>query len=289
MLQVARLSPKLLGDATELVADFVQSQLNSDGGFCDRAGKSDLYYTVFGIECLRALRLDLPYPRIIPYLEQFGAGDDLDFVHRCCLARCWAHMPPEQQGSLPRQELAKNIELFRSADGAYDTKKDSKQGSVYASFLALGAMQDLGAGPLDRQDQFLQTINDLKAKDGGFANQLSMPMGLTPPTTAAVAIFHQLLHPIDKDIGDWLLSRHYPEGGFFATPMAPLPDLLSTATALHALAIMKVPMDAIKEPCLDFIDSLWTNRGGFFGQWSDDHIDCEYTYYALLSLGHLSI
>ncbi|MDF1664134.1 MAG: prenyltransferase/squalene oxidase repeat-containing protein, partial [Planctomycetota bacterium] len=219
MLQVARLSPKLLGEATELVADFVQSQLNSDGGFSDRAGKSDLYYTVFGIECLRALRLDLPHPRIIPYLEQFGVGDDLDFVHRCCLARCWAHMPEESQGPLDRPGLARNIELFRSADAAFDTKKNSKQGSVYATFLALGALQDLKQGDLDQQAALIQTIVDLKAKDGGFANQLSMPMGLTPPTTAAVAIFHQLLHPVDPAIGDWLLSRHYPAGGFFATPM----------------------------------------------------------------------
>ena len=45
----------------------------------------------------------------------------------------------------------------------------------------------------------------------------------------------------------------------------------------------------IREPCLDFVDSLWTNRGGFFGTWADDAADCEYTYYALLALGHLSL
>jgi hypothetical protein len=40
---------------------------------------------------------------------------------------------------------------------------------------------------------------------------------------------------------------------------------------------------------LDFVDSLWTNRGGFFGSWLDDTLDCEYTYYGLLALGHLTI
>ena len=43
------------------------------------------------------------------------------------------------------------------------------------------------------------------------------------------------------------------------------------------------------ETCLDFIDTLWTARGGFFGHWEDTHLDCEYTYYALLALGHLSL
>ena len=71
-------------------------------------------------------------------------------------------------------------------------------------------------------------------------------------------------------------------------PGAPIPDLLSTATALHALAGMQVPLAGLREPCLDFVDSLWTNRGGFYGHWSDDAIDTEYTYYALLSIGHLT-
>jgi hypothetical protein len=45
----------------------------------------------------------------------------------------------------------------------------------------------------------------------------------------------------------------------------------------------------VKEPCLDFVDSLWTSTGGFYGNWADDAVDCEYTYYGLLALGHLSL
>ena len=70
-------------------------------------------------------------------------------------------------------------------------------------------------------------------------------------------------------------------------PGAPMPDLLSTATALHALAGMHVDLEPIQEPCLDFLDSLWSGRG-FCGSWADDAVDCEYTYYGLLALGHLS-
>ena len=49
MLQVARLACKVLGDSTELTRRFLYGQINEDGGFKDRAGKSDLYYTVFGL------------------------------------------------------------------------------------------------------------------------------------------------------------------------------------------------------------------------------------------------
>ena len=47
MLQVARLAPNLLLDACDLVAEFVRSQFDPQtGGFLDRAGNPDLYYTV---------------------------------------------------------------------------------------------------------------------------------------------------------------------------------------------------------------------------------------------------
>ncbi len=71
-------------------------------------------------------------------------------------------------------------------------------------------------------------------------------------------------------------------------PKAPIPDLLSTATALHALAGLERDLSPVRESCLDFIDTLWSNEGGFHGHWSDDALDCEYTYYGLLALGHLS-
>ena len=40
MLQVARLSSKLLGESADLVANFLRGLQNEDGGFADRAGKS---------------------------------------------------------------------------------------------------------------------------------------------------------------------------------------------------------------------------------------------------------
>ena len=42
MLQVARLAPKSLGDATGLVGEYLRSQLTPSGGFADRAGGASL-------------------------------------------------------------------------------------------------------------------------------------------------------------------------------------------------------------------------------------------------------
>ncbi|MFO0808605.1 MAG: prenyltransferase/squalene oxidase repeat-containing protein [Gemmataceae bacterium] len=288
MLQVARLAPQALGESADLVAAFLRSQLNADGGFRNRAGDSDLYYTVFGLEGLLALRADLPAPAVAGYLRPFGDGDGLDFVHLGCLARCWAALPAAYWADVPADAILARVEACRSGDGGYAAEPGAADGTAYSCFVALGAYQDLGREMPDPAG-VVRCVNGLRAEDGGYANQHDLPYGLTPDAAAAATLLRQLGEPVPPDLADWLLARCHPEGGFFATPVTPLPDLLSTATALHALGGLQAPLDGIREPCLDFIDSLWTNRGGFHGSWADDDLDCEYTYYGLLALGHLSV
>lgn len=287
MLQVARLSPKLLGESAELVEAFLRSQQNPDGGFKDRSGNSDLYYTVFGMEALRALRKEESTP-VTDYLRSFGNGENLDIVHLACLIRCWANT---QRGVPPLDvaAIAKRLESYRTMDGGYNTIAKSADGTAYGCFLILNAYQDLQY-PMPRPDRLYECLQLLRADDGGYANQQDAPMGLTPSTAAACSILRHLDEPAPAGMPEWLLARQHPDGGFYATPMTPMPDLLSTATALHALSGMQVALEEpVREGCLDFIDTLWTNRGGFYGNWTDDVLDCEYTYYGLLALGHLSV
>ncbi len=279
MLQVARLAPTLLREAGEHVVDFLRGQFNGDGGVKDRAGKSDLYYTVFGLEGLIALRQEPPAEKVRPYLEAFGDGENLDLVHLTCLARCWAALGRGVLGAETARRLAARIESFRAPDGGY--------GSVYHGFLAFGSLQDLGV-ELPDPGGLGRSIASLAREDGSFGNQAGLPVGTTPTTAGAVTLLRNLGATVPAAAGEWLLARARPEGGFAASKDAPIPDLLSTATALHALAGMKVSFTHLKELCLDFVDTLWTGRA-FCGNWSDDIQDCEYTYYALLSLGHLSL
>jgi len=286
MLQVARLAPTQLGESRDLVAAFLRSLVTPDGRFQDRAGAGDLYYTVFGLDGLIALQEEAP-SGTRAYLEQFDAVEGLDFVHAACLARGWAglhHRPDPSRADA----LLRLVESCRSDDGGYATSSGATHGSAYAAFLALGVYQDLGLSipsPVD----LLTSLRALKAHDGSYANQPGAQTGLTTTTAAAVMVQRHLDAAPDRDAGVWLLDRCHESGGFYAARSAPMPDLLSTATALHALSSLHVPTGALREPCLDFVDTLWTNRGGFFGSWGDDIVDCEYTYYALLALGHLSL
>jgi hypothetical protein len=289
MVQVARLAPKLLGSSTELVVDFFNSQRGSDGGFCDRQGISDLYYTVFGIEGLMALQQPLPTDDLHRYVRSFGEGADLDFVHVACLARCWSALPGSLSSDCPRDVLLARIESCRTPDGGYGVVPKSDTGSLYGAFVAVQAYQDLGC-PIPDVDRLLEFVDSLRDSGGGFSQSRDLPVSLVPATAGAVALLRHLGgQAVDPRVGEWILSCFDPQGGFRPAPTAFVPDLLSTATALHSLAAMKVDLGERTDLCTDFIDTLWTNRGGFYGHWEDSHVDCEYSYYGLLALGHLSL
>jgi hypothetical protein len=267
MLQVARLAPKLLQEAAEPAAAFLRSQFNDDGGARDRAGTSDLYYTVFALDGLIALQQEPPTDRVRAYLRGFGDGDGLDFVHLACLARCWAALGKGALDADVSSALA--LRLFKGGNDG-----------VYHQFLKFGALEDLGAAT-DDPDGATEQILEHQSPDGSF-------LGTTPTTAGAVTLLHHLGADVPKSAVDWLYGRARPQGGFFPAADSPVPDLLSTATALHALAAAHAPLGALREPMVDFVDTLWNGKG-FCGSWADDTVDSEYTYYALLALGHLSL
>lgn len=284
MLQVARLAPRMLGDSASLVEGFVRGQRHESGGFVDRAGVPDLYYTVFGLDSLLALSTDLDVPLTRRFLDRYSADAALDFVHLCCLARCWTAVDQFERAL----ELLPRIERFRSRDGGYGPTVGLDQGTVYGSFLAAGAYLDLGRQPPDAM-AIVQSFKRLEVPGHAWANEARMTTGSTNATAAAMTLLRNLSVPVDQGVADWLMRQLHPQGGFLAMPGAPMPDLLSTATALHALAGFQVSLEAVGEACLDFLDSLWTNEGSFHGHWHEDLLDVEYTFYGLLALGHLSV
>jgi prenyltransferase beta subunit len=291
MIQVARLAPKLLGDSSELVEAFLRSQQSDDGGFSDRDGNSDLYYTVFGLDSLIALNVEVDFDRLESHLHGFGDGERLDFVHLCCLARAWSAMPDLNR--LPtetRAQICQRITGFRAEDGGYNPKAHSPSGTAYGAFLALGAHQDLRI-EFPEPLRAVQSLKFLETSDGAWTNDRLGPtkIGSTNATAAAITTLRNLNAPINRDVADWLMHRSHDQGGFRATPETPIPDLLSTATALHSLSGLEASIEPVKDSCLDFLDTLWTNDGSFYGNWTEETLDCEYTFYALLALGHLSL
>ena len=287
MLQVARLAPKMLGESAELVRAFLLSRLSPQGGFLDRDEKVDLYYSVFGIEGLLALQHELPRDLIKGWLASFGSGEGLDFVHLCCLARCWSAIDPRALSDEQRLQMAAHLETWRTPGGGFHPAQGRAQGSAYGCLLATAAYEDLML-PLPDEQAIRQCMDELCCANGGWTNEVALPIPNAPGTAAALALYRRKDWAAPALSLEWLRSCAHAEGGFRAFPLAPMPDLLSTAVSLHALDGAQADLSNLREPCLDFIDSLWNAEGGFHGNWTDDVIDCEYTYYGLLALGHLS-
>lgn len=288
LLQVARLAPRMLGDSADNVREFFTSQIENGAGK-DRSGDPDLYYTIFALAGMQALDMELPTAEVEEYLHSHGDGAALDFVHLSALARCWAAIGTKSMPAGLAKSILARVENFRKPDGGYDGDAKLRNGTAYGAFVALGAYEDLGLLPPDKL-KLIQALKLLESKDGAWSNIPNAPFGATNATAGAVTLLHHLGFPVNQEVGDWLLGVFHEQGGFLAVPRAPMPDLLSTATALHALAALdrRLP-SGIHERCLDFMDSLWSANGGFHGHWADDHLDAEYTFYGLLALGHLSL
>ena len=289
MLQVARLARSLLGDeACSLVEAYVRSQQNPDGGFRDREGISDLYYTSFAIDALSALQVDLPQDSLASFLDsKLADSSELDFVHLCCLARSFSALtkPPLPALLAP---VFEGIERYRTDDGGYNQSDEDETGSAYACFLAYGAYADHRLA-LPDPDGVARCLDSLSVAGGAWANDVELPIPNIPATAAAVTLCRNLRQPIPAETAGWILNSWHPSGGFLPFPGAPMPDLLSTAVALHALDGLQAGFAARTDAMLDFVDSLWTAAGGFHGTWDEEEFDIEYTYYGLLALGHLAL
>jgi prenyltransferase beta subunit len=283
---------RALGDSLETLCGFLRRRLAPEGGFPGRDGRRDLYYTVFGLEAALVLNVEVPCRRTREYLDSFGAGAALDFVHLVSLIRSQANLADARSAEITpstREAMTRHLLDYRSADGGFHTTRGAARGSAYGAFLALGGCQDLGVDCPDAE-ALVESIHSLQRPDGGFANEPAMTAGLTTATAAAVCVLHELRRPVPASALHWLLAHAHPCGGFTAlTPAGStgVPDLLSTATALHALSLVGVAADDTRDKHLDYLDSLWSPQGGFRGHAADEVVDCEYTYYGLLALGSL--
>ena len=221
------------------------------------------------------------------YLDSFGDGAKLDFIHLACLIRCRAVIGNTNDVTLNRQlEL---IEEYRTDDGGYQqTGKHLSTGSVYACFLAWLVYLDVGKNMPD-QKGLISCLDLCRLKDGSYANDLSVKAGSTTSTAAAVVLLCELGLPVGDDTVSQLLVRTVVSGGFLAGETAPIPDLLSTATALYALRRAGHDLGDSLEMHHDYVASLWNEDGGFAGNALDSESDCEYTYYALLALNSKKI
>lgn len=303
---------KLSDEAANQIKKYLEECLRPDGGFVDRAGNPDPYYSVFGYSLAFVFNLEIPVNKQEDFIENWLDNNEIDFVHAVSLVRCAllisALQLKSKGGILSKQlsgsalfknqiknriiketiqetnPLLKIIETYRSKDNGFNhNTKNADNASTYASFLAWALFQDLGIE--NKVSGITKSIISLQKNNGSFVNEVTSDSGITTATAAGLIMaLSTQKNGLEKSIS-WLKNMWINAGGFAAAEGVPIADLLSTSTALLALKIAGESMSLYSAKCEEFINLHWDNSGGFFGSVADLQPDCEYTYYALLALG----
>ncbi len=253
----------LTSGAREQVTGYVRSTLTGVGGFANRAGEPDLYYTLFGFFVAGMLDLSDLFSPVGRYVSEQARDGALDDVHLYCAAILSVKL--ENDGFIS-DELDKKIKS--------DIIRIQKDKTAYNAFLILMTCYYLkNYGCLYKFRKFAP----------GLKSGQSMPCAVN---AASVVIQKSLGNPVGRLVSE-ILALYDGKGGFRAVKNAPVADLLSTAVALYALSFAGYDLRKMKPDCLEFIDSLYCD-GGFAATLLDPDPDIEYTFYGLLALGSLA-
>jgi len=306
-----RLTERLAGGLSRLPhptrachAAYLQGKQNPDGGFPDREGGSDLYYTGFALRGLAVL--DALSPEVCTKAADFlrhsltrqaSVVDFYSLLYACLLVQAsggpdvLAHSPPDWP-----DRVAATLETFRTADGGYAKTPGNPGGSTYHTFLVGLCYEFLGRA-LPRPDEVKRFVLSRRREDGGFVEIAPMRRSGTNPTAAAVGLFQLLeqtgvVSPPTSEVRDgvikFLAEMPSDEGGMRANARAPLADLLSTFTATWTLEQLGALDRIDRSAALSYARSVEAEAGGFHGGLWDEGIDVEYTFYGLGVLGLLS-
>jgi prenyltransferase beta subunit len=271
-----------LGSLDELgraeVVSFIASQQNVDGGFQDRAGKSDLYYSLFGGMLLRAaetLAVSRKPGKSLPendsnrllssFLSNQSGVQVPGFIEKCCLV-------------LLQMEFGINwVPRIRSAFSLTRSFWKDRQ-SINLSYRGFVLFLTL--------DSLFPIRQILKIGAREMLRRISIDQHSPCSEVAARVVLGKMMNMYSSEDANLLKSFACESGGFKAFAHLDNSDMLSTAVAFFALDFSGCDLRILKPACLDFIQQNYA-EGAFLSGDGDPTRDLEYTFYGLLALGVL--
>ena len=245
----------------EIIVFLKQSQ-HTDGGFTDRAGYPDLYYSLFGSWLAQATGQEILLDKLKSYIEKQNA-ETLGVVEQMALL------------------------LIRS-----DLEKDSAEisaGKLFKLFFQQGKnihlsyrffLFTLVFDAIGKRKQLYYFI----ARIGlyFYKSKSDFPSSLM----AALLFARKKLGLRHEKSKQKLLDFALESGGFKSFLNIKNADMLSTGVALFSLAETKADLRLLKPASLGFIQENFI-QGAFLSGDGDQTRDLEYTFYGLLALGSL--
>ena len=270
---------QLSAEALTLVSQFVESKrVEGDVAFKNKSGEADLYYTVFGWLLFYVLGLELDTKKRKAFLNRWQA-DRLGLIHYAALMRCCLLDELMDKGKLLMAVFGSKRREIRPL-ASFNEVPQGDVHNPYSQFIWLGLLEDAGhAVEMD-----IAGLKVYRVKGKGYANAPAKAVGNLNATTAALSLMGQTTGWKKHAEVEILRDMQEDNGGFKASGIAPVADLLSTATALFVLKQYQVKP---RFSATDFITSHWLDNGGFAATLLDDASDVEYMFYGLLALGTL--
>ncbi len=284
--------------------DFLVSKQQPDGGFCGRAGGSDLYYTAFALRALAILGYEATTvtKQAADYLrEQLQASvsviDLISLVFAARLLESWTddHIFASADTNWPTA-VANQFEQLRRPDGGYAKTHEGHASSTYQTFLTALAYELLEL-PLPEPQRAAEFLLGQQRDDGGFVEISVMRRSGINPTAAAIGGL-LVLQPqleqtlltaeLSQDVAEFLLDNVTQEGGLRANTQIPIADLLSTYTGLQTVRDLGTWDQVDTEAITNFARSLRQESGGYLAAAWDEVADVEYTFYGLALEGLLA-
>ena len=283
-IRLLRTLPKgkalLSAEASAQVANFVETQkVEGEASFKNKSGAPDLYYTAFGWLLSYILELELDAKQRKAFLERWQE-EQLGLIHYAALMRCRLLDELMEKGKLRMAFSGIKPREVRALTSFHEVP----QGDIhnpYSQFIWRGLLEDTGHAeePMD-----LSGLEAYRVKGKGYANAPVQAMANLNATTAALSLWGQAMGWKQHAEVEALRDMQEDHGGFKASDVVPMADLLSTATALFVLQQYRVHP---RFNAVDFITSHWLDNGGFSATLLDETSDVEYVFYGLLALGTL--
>ena len=186
---------------------FFLSQQQADGGFCGRAGNSDLYYTAFALRGLAILGCDDEpvSKRAVGYLrgQLQQSVSVIDLISLIFAARLLESQMGASVFSDAANDWATSVahlfETLRRPDGGYAKTAEGHASSTYQTFLIALAYELLEL-PLPEPNRAAEFLLGQQRDDGGFVEIGVMRRSGTNPTAAAVGGLLVLQPQVDRSL-----------------------------------------------------------------------------------------
>lgn len=246
----------------EEIRIFIKSQQTREGGFADRGGRCDPYYTLFGGFVSEALDIKEVFPTLRKYIRDTARSGNPEGIYLHCMVILWAKFcGTDPLPEKVRKKFIAGLAETAAGEAAYDTFLNLL--SCYYTRYYAG---------LFRCWKIIR---------------IQMASEDVPCSVLAAGLMTACLRGLPTGtLISRLLKFQRHDGSFSATLKAPAGDLLSTAVALYALKFADHDLTLIKPACLAYVDSLYCG-GGFCAALTEEIPDVEYTFYGLLALGSL--